>query len=101
MGVPGCPEFAAWIASMDKVRMVLMLVRSMFCRAGESGGTVATLISKSFRAAVRWQASVVSKEIRWPGGGRRPPAHARSGHSERYGHLHPVISGVSMPFLYA
>src|SRR5437588_7474906 len=29
MGVPGCPELACCTASMDKVRMVLMLNRSM------------------------------------------------------------------------
>ena len=73
MGVPGCPELAAWTASMDKVRMVLMQVRSMFfgsmffrsmffrsmffrsmffrsmfCCTGVRGGTVTTLIQSPF-----------------------------------------------------
>ena len=30
MGVPGCPEFAACTASMESVRMVLILSRSRF-----------------------------------------------------------------------
>jgi hypothetical protein len=29
MGVPGCPEFADWTASMERVRMVLILVASI------------------------------------------------------------------------
>ena len=31
MGVPGCPEFAAWIASMARVRIVLMQSSSSGC----------------------------------------------------------------------
>jgi len=39
----------AWIASMDKVRMVLMLTRSMFCSTGvRGGGAVAALIQYPF-----------------------------------------------------
>src|SRR5271154_6172265 len=48
MGVPGCPEFAACTASMAKLRMVFMLVRSMCCCAGEMGGAVAALMQNPF-----------------------------------------------------
>src|ERR1700690_3972562 len=44
MGVPGCPESAACTASMHNVRIVLILVESMFCFTGVRGGAVATLI---------------------------------------------------------
>ena len=32
IGVPGCPELAAWTASMARVRIVLMQVASSGCR---------------------------------------------------------------------
>src|SRR4051812_46935437 len=34
IGVPGCPELAAWTASIDRVRMVLMLRRSSAAMRG-------------------------------------------------------------------
>src|ERR1700740_692568 len=37
IGVPGCPELAACTASMERVRIVLILVRSMLSVAGEKG----------------------------------------------------------------
>src|SRR6266849_2652120 len=99
MGVPGCPEFAACTPSMDKVRMVLILVRSMFCFTGEMGRGVATLMQYPFESLLSGVRLKIS-------GGRpvlssRPPFGARSSHSDRCGHFHPVISGASMPFLYA
>ena len=38
----------AYTPSMESVRMVLILVRSMFCCTGEMGGAVATLIQNPF-----------------------------------------------------
>jgi hypothetical protein len=43
MGVPGCPELAACTASIERVRIVFILVRSMLSVAGEIG-EIATLI---------------------------------------------------------
>jgi hypothetical protein len=33
--VPGCPELAAWIASIESVRIVLIAIVSMDGRAGD------------------------------------------------------------------
>src|SRR5208282_762445 len=99
MGVPGCPESAAWIASMAKVRMVLMLVKSMFCFTGVRGGAVAMLIQYPFTLPFASRPLLLARKSGGRGGGRRPPGHASPDHSDRCGHLHPVISGLSMPFL--
>src|ERR1700691_1682110 len=48
MGVPGCPESAAWTASMARVRMVLILMRSIDSNDGETGEEV--LIQGPFMA---------------------------------------------------
>src|SRR5271170_4763409 len=77
MGVPGCPEFAACTPSMDKVRMVLMLVRSMFCFTGEMGGAVAALIQNPFVPAFTGHSRM---RRLWVAG------LARAGHP-----LHPVV----------
>src|ERR1700740_1439429 len=48
IGVPGCPELAACTASMERVRIVLMLVRSMLSITGEMGDAIAALIESPF-----------------------------------------------------
>ena len=60
MGVPGCPELAACTASMDSVRMVLMLRRSRFCSAfgwltftPVAGDSNARRVWSGFRCAAR------------------------------------------------
>src|SRR5215472_14169798 len=54
MGVPGCPELAACTPSMERVRMVLMLICSIVWPVIRLGDTVAMLIEswKSFRAGL-------------------------------------------------
>src|SRR5580693_7894750 len=60
MGVPGWPELAACTASMDNVRMVLMLRRSRFCSAfgwltftPVAGDSDARRVWSGFRCAAR------------------------------------------------
>src|SRR5271155_5665647 len=72
MGVPGCPEFAACTASMHNVRMVLMLVKSMFCFTGIRGGAVATLMKNPLNSLAELR--VVARG--WPILRCRPPPYA-------------------------
>src|SRR5215469_2116931 len=48
IGVPGCPELAACTPSIERVRIVLMLVVAMSCCNREIEGAVATLIRNPF-----------------------------------------------------
>src|SRR5262249_9755405 len=101
---------------MESVRMVLMLSRSMSCwetlfassrsdvalmsgGTGEVGGTTVTLM-QSFRAGFR-RRSKLGRGCEWPALLRQPLLNTLSNYSDRCGHLHPVISGLSIPFLYA
>src|SRR5262249_881207 len=48
MGVPGCPELAAWTASIDSVRIVLMQVASSGCFSDLIDGFGATVVVMAF-----------------------------------------------------
>src|SRR5208337_3541626 len=114
MGVPGCPELAAWTASMDKVRMVLMQVRSMFfgsmffrsmffrsmffrsmffrsmfCCTGVRGGTVTTLIQSPFALLFAGRPLWQTKNC----GGRREGTGHRSCPLQSLGAVRPPPSG--------
>jgi hypothetical protein len=45
MGVPGCPELAAWTASIARVRIVLMQVASSGCRSDLITGFLSTALA--------------------------------------------------------
>src|SRR5687767_9246501 len=51
MGVPGCPEFAACTASMDKVRIVLIVNSSIGCPVRARSMGVSTVMSLPHPAA--------------------------------------------------
>src|SRR5436189_6458302 len=51
IGVPGCPEFAACTASMDKVRMVLIVNSSIGCPVRARSMGVSTVMSLPHPAA--------------------------------------------------
>src|SRR5215212_8748831 len=44
IGVPGCPDSAAWTASIDRVRMVLMQVASSGCLSDLIAGLGSTAV---------------------------------------------------------
>src|SRR5208283_3524177 len=102
MGVPGCPELAAWTPSMESVRMVLTQVRSIVCSTGELGETVAILIENQipFAASLR-RSTLHQTNPRWPVHSCAAIPYIRSGQADCRGQRHPVISGLSMPCLYA
>jgi hypothetical protein len=57
MGVPGCPEFAACTPSMERVRMVLILVKSIPGSVGVVVGRAATLMKNPFNSLVNFVGS--------------------------------------------
>src|SRR5271166_5224198 len=75
MGVPGCPELAACTASIESVRIVLMLVSSMPL-TGTAGEAVAGAISTPFALTL----AVSLLRTNQVSGGRfeRYPAHPRA-----------------------
>jgi hypothetical protein len=54
----GVPEFAACAASLKRVRIVLMLIISMLCGAGETQDTEATLIVKLLSCPRGWKSAL-------------------------------------------
>src|SRR5271167_4089631 len=102
MGVPGCPELAACTASIESVRIVLMLVRSIPCRTGTTGETVDMAIEDPF--ALTFAGGLLRTNQVSGGRFAVTPATPRARLKIRpiqYGHVHPVISGLSMPCWYA
>src|SRR5208283_2535998 len=78
MGVPGCPELAACTASIESVRIVLMLVRSIPCRTGTTGETVDTAIEDPFALTFAGGLLRTNQGVRWPVCLSPRPPHARA-----------------------
>src|SRR5262245_58026266 len=92
-GVPGCPEFAAWIASMQSVRIVA---------TQRSSRSWATAVSVTGTASVAWQpwippASVVAGQVarrRRPPGSRLVDLDGRRRVEQRLYHAPGLLHGV-------
>ena len=63
IGVPGCPEFAAWTASMQSVRIVVM---------HRSSSSVAVLVVIVILNHLPFSSSQASARATWGFGNRRP-----------------------------
>ena len=63
MGVPGCPDFACWTASIDKVRMVLMQSSSIEGSPGAAAGFRLELCVKAAIAFLRIRVTLAPDTI--------------------------------------